>query len=315
MKKIVFLLLVVMIAACSKEDGPSALKSALISAIQSAETLIAGTEEGIEPGMTAPGSKETLQARVDWAGFILQNSGTDTAFARARQTLEAAVEAFNNNKVKPGIPKFTNGSYFDLGKVQDLAPSLTAFTIECRVKLTDLNTDGTANLGSFITADDGTRGILLRYTKAGRIEAYVNAGGWFGAATGNVLQPGTWYHISFTFNGRDIKVYVDGAEAASNTSATALTPVIDPASPFHLGMSRNFQFSAADRRTMHGNINEVRFWNVALSAAEVEEHKAEQLTGAEAGLVAYWPFDVNLGLTVEDKTGKFTAKGKDVNWE
>lgn len=315
MKKILFILLV-LFTACKKEDAPSALKNDLVNIIATTKELISKTVEGTELGMTAPGSKVTLQTQVDWATFILQNSGTDTAYANAKKKLLLAIDIFNNNKVKAGVPKFVNGAYFDLGQLKNLVPNVKSFTIECKVKLADLNTDGTASLGSFITADDGTTGILLRYTKAGKVEAYVNGGSWFGVGTGNnAVQVNTWHHISFTFNGTTIKIYIDGVEAATATSATEVTPKTAETAPFFMGMSRNFQFNSADQRAMHGNIKDVRFWKVPLTAAEVMDNKDKALTGTEANIVALWPFDLNLGLTVKDKTGNFSAAGKNVTWE
>ncbi|MRG43893.1 hypothetical protein GFS24_02145 [Chitinophaga sp. SYP-B3965] len=315
MKKILFILLV-LFTACKKDETPSALKNDLVSIIASTKELIEKTVEGTELGMTAPGSKVTLQTQVDWANFILQNSGTDTAYSNAKKKLELAITAFNNNKVKAGVPKFANGAYFDLGTLKTLVPDVKSFTIECKVKLTDLNTDGTASLGSFITCDDGTTGILMRYTKAGKVECYVNGGSWFGAGTANnAVQVNVWHHISFTFNGTTIKVYIDGVEAATATSGTVITPKTVETSPFFMGMSRNFQFSSGDQRAMHGNIKDVRFWKVPLTAAEVLNNKDKVLTGTETGIVAYWPFDLNLGLTVKDKTGNFSAAGTNVTWE
>jgi hypothetical protein len=298
------------------DDETSAGKTSLQQKIAEAEQVHDAAVEGIELGDYALGSRQTLQDKIDWAYYILQYAGNDEGYVNATDILQQAIDAFNVNIVKSGVPKFANTSYFNLGAVEDLLPNHSNFTIECRIKLDDLLTDGYAGLGSFITADDGFVGILFRYTASGAIESYIFADGWFGAVTpGSVLEPGTWYHLSMSFDGYALRVYVDGAEMAVAESGTELVPEVEPDSPFFVGMSRNFEFNAGDQRSMHGNIQEVRFWDHARTAEAITADADKQLEGTEEGLTAYWPFDVNIGSTVNDKTGNFVAKGKNVTWE
>jgi len=308
------LLLALAFSACDDEsDSPG--KAVLQDKIKEAEQIRDAAVEGLEPGDNAIGSKQTLQDRIDWANHILTYSGKE-AYTNAAGVLQKAIDAFQVNVVRSGLPHFTNTAYFHAGAVEDLLPDKTNFTIECRVKLDDLLTDGYAGLGSFITADDGDVGILFRYTGSGAVQAYIFAGDWFGAVTaGGILKPGTWYHLTMSFDGHALRVYVDGAEKAVSESGDLLIPQVEPDAPFFIGMSRNFEFNGDDQRAMHGNIQEVRFWDHALTAEDVAAKASVQLEGAENGLTAYWPFDVNVGSNVADKTGNFLARGKNVTWQ
>jgi hypothetical protein len=310
----VVLLLTLALPACD-DESESPDKAVLVDKIKEAEQVRDAALEGLEPGNNAMGSKQTLQDRIDWGYHILKYSGPE-AYVNAASVVQKAIDAFKVNVVKSGVPHFTNNAYFNVGAVQDLLPDKANFTIECRIKLDDLLTDGYTGLGSFITADDGYVGILLRYNNAGAVQAYIFADGWFGAVTpGGTLEPGTWYHLTMSFDSHALRVYINGEEAAASVSADALVPEIEADAPFFVGMSRNFEFNAADQRSMHGNMQEVRFWDHALTAEDVAARATIQLQGTEPGLTAYWPFDVNVGSNVADQTGNFLAKGKNITWQ
>ena len=54
---------------------------------------------------------------------------------------------------------------------------------------------------------------------------------------------------------------------------------------------------------LQGNIAEVRVWDHARSDQQIEQYLPRRLTGAEPGLVGYWPLDEGTGTTVFDGTG------------
>jgi hypothetical protein len=313
-----YLLAVMMIGLAScKKSQISPADQALQQSIESAGSLVNSVTEGTKLGDTAPGSKAQLQTTIDWATFIKQTSGNDVAYANAKTTLDAAIAVFKTNTVKPGIPVYKVNAYFELGSVDDLVPNKTGFTIETQVNLADLNTDGTAKLGGLITIDDKNQGILFRYTNTGAVSAYIYNGGYIGATTpANTLVVGKWVHLTYTFDGTNITVYVDGVKKAGTVVSGGPKPALIAAgSPVRLGMSRNNVWTATDLRSMHGNLKDVRFWNRVLSPAEVAGYMDKTLTGTENGLVAYWPFDLNLGTSVPATVGKFTAIGTNITWQ
>ena len=86
------------LASCS-DDGVSDAQRALMEVIREAETLIAEVEEGTSEGDIAPGSKKTLQARIDQAYFIMNNTSREEGYTNAAKLLEEAIAAFKANVV------------------------------------------------------------------------------------------------------------------------------------------------------------------------------------------------------------------------
>jgi len=136
-----------------------------------------------------------------------------------------------------------------------------------------------------------------------------------------VLNTNTWYHIAFTF------------DLASGTQSLYLNGVLDVASvghaPYAYDKALAIGYSLNTVRYFNGTIDELRFWNVARSQADIQSTMSAPLVGNEAGLVAYYNFDegtaggTNTGLTtLNDITGNnnngtlvnFALTGSTSNW-
>ena len=115
-------------------------------------------------------------------------------------------------------------------------------------------------------------------------------GNWRGAnGAAGILVPmdphdvGTWVHLASVFDGSAWHLYRNGVEIgrkADTLGALAMGQV-----PWTIGNSlpRDRPFS--------GEIDEVRIWRVARSAAEIAGGMATRMSGAEPGLVGLWRFD------------------------
>ncbi len=122
--------------------------------------------------------------------------------------------------------------------------------------------------------------------------------GWYDGAwiefktTGLGLQSGTWYHIAGVFDnsGDAVRLYLDGTEVLSDT--TGLTP------PTNTGNLRlgNPQWVS----DYHGKFDDLRIYDVALSAVEIATLAAETTT---TGPIAHWKLDDGTGLTAIDSEG------------
>ena len=85
-----------------------------------------------------------------------------------------------------------------------------------------------------------------------------------GTATNNIythsLSTGIWYHLCVVYNGTKIKIYLNGSVVLDKAAQTgSLTSV----SSLHIGGSDNYY--------LNGFMNDVRYYNHALSPKEVEE--------------------------------------------
>ncbi len=131
---------------------------------------------------------------------------------------------------------------------------------------------------------------------------YQAAGGWNfrlynqnGTATslsitgGPTPVAGTWYHLVVVFDGTTGKVYVNGVETASGP-ATGYVP--NPDAAFTIGTRSDSAFH------YNGDVDEVAYYNTALSATQIAVHHAnginptpatpyDQVVAADAP-VGYW---------------------------
>lgn len=84
-----------------------------------------------------------------------------------------------------------------------------------------------------------------------------------GARSGTYISKGKWYIIAFTYNNISAKLYVNGQLEAINHTSTTFTP---NDAPIYIGKSPDFQFPY----WFTGKIDEIRIYNKALTASEIE---------------------------------------------
>lgn len=133
------------------------------------------------------------------------------------------------------------------------------------------------------------------------------------------LDAGRWYHVAVTFESGNVKVYIDGAEKCSGNVGTSSVNFGVAHSDESDGKPRCFWigYSYASNRYLDGAISEVRIWNKALTADEINapDH-FYQVEPTSDGLVSYWKFDEGAGKTIKDQTsyGNDLTVGKELKW-
>ncbi|MEP1096098.1 MAG: choice-of-anchor D domain-containing protein [Cyclobacteriaceae bacterium] len=172
-----------------------------------------------------------------------------------------------------------------------------AFTFEAWVRFDNV-TDGVGGADDFQgvfykSTFNGNYG--LAYSRSGILRFY-HLG--FGASITDyswVPVVDTWYHVAVTFNGTKSAIIVDGTEVASQTDvASSLTPNTEP---LVIGAS---PFTGASTWPFEGSMEEIRMWNTAKTASEINTSKDAELKGDESGLVLYYHF--NEGTISGDNT-------------
>src|SRR3989338_7380524 len=147
---------------------------------------------------------------------------------------------------------------------------------------------------------------LQTYSTDGRIEFVIGTGVTAAASISNtVLKQGAWYHIVGTFDGSNVRMYVNGI--ADGTPAPYVGTI--PISSNNLVIGKNYD---GTNKFFNGLIDDVRIYSRALSAAEVYNlyksgsqvvNKIEPVR-LNQGLVGYWSFDGNtLYNNVADLSG------------
>jgi hypothetical protein len=107
------------------------------------------------------------------------------------------------------------------------------------------------------------------------------------------IQDTNWHHVAATRNSSgNVTIYVDGVADGGGTvpTRTAFTGTVIGA-------------GCASYSNFNGTIDEVRIYNRALSAEEIQGNMHTRLTGDETGLVGYWDFDEGGGQIVYDLSG------------
>jgi hypothetical protein len=114
-------------------------------------------------------------------------------------------------------------------------------------------------------------------------------------STGPILD-NTWHHISGTFQGSTIKIYIDGVLKSTVTLSPGETPLSNTRDLFigrHYALGRYFR----------GTIDEVRIYNRALSDSEIallgSVESGGVCTQPPAGMIGWWNGD----LTANDSVG------------
>ena len=151
----------------------------------------------------------------------------------------------------------------------------------------------TQNIVSIDKSDAGTLAAfyvkILTGTQQFRFDVVNSANAAKVAQTTQTFNTNEWYHLAGTFNGTDIKLFVNGSNDGNGTfTGTLPTPTGNMA----IGASY-YNGSLVD--WWPGNLANVAIWNRALSSDEINSvmwKSYEGLTGAESnGLQAWYALD------------------------
>ncbi len=125
---------------------------------------------------------------------------------------------------------------------------------------------------------------------------------------------GRWTHWAFVKDAGkgEMRIYADGkvlhsTRAADPKGAKKHTQALADLGDIYLG-------GYPSDMGWQGQLAELRIWDVALSAEEIEANAVFTLSGNEPGLVAYFPFDEAMGDAARDHTGRPGRAVSGVNW-
>ena len=195
----------------------------------------------------------------------------------------------------PGAPAVNRVLYLDgesdFMRVPDV-PSLHVFTnaltIETWFKASSFYPDD-GQVNSLVRKDTlaGEEDFLLRFRMAGGQPSVEMSPGYHVGAlqASHPFETGRWYHLAGTYDGSTITAYVSGARIGSKSASGRM--YIDRAD-LYIGKG-DPEFSLGEY--FHGALDEIRLWNLARSAEQIQAAMNATLTGKEDGLVAYWNFD------------------------
>lgn len=121
----------------------------------------------------------------------------------------------------------------------------------------------------------------------------------------NSTGPGTspsvnsWHHVAYVYDGSNQIFYLDGSQIFSAPT----TGAVDPAAGFNYGITIGARFTQ-DQQYANAAFEDVRIWNVAKTATQINANLYATFSAGEPGLIAYYRFEDGAGSnTVTDLSG------------
>ncbi|NQY28577.1 MAG: T9SS type A sorting domain-containing protein [Flavobacteriaceae bacterium] len=268
--------------------------------------------DGVINGSDSPNADTGL-----FTGTDSDNDGLDDGF----DNNDAMFDSTNNSLQPSSHPSFDAGpdtdwrapaaaidfdginDYVDFGDNHDFTG---AFSIEAWVLQEVTVATGTIiSKGDIKTGAGNQRGYHLKLNSSfPNLIWYDNTG----TVQINLVSPyaitnNRWYHIASTYDGATAKLYIDGIEVASGTPTAA---PVNGAEMCLLGASYDSDTPVVPKDYFDGFIDEVRVWNVGLTATQLHEMMNQEIeqNGANVrGKVV--PLDISGGLTWANLEGYY----------
>ena len=131
------------------------------------------------------------------------------------------------------------------------------------------------------------------------------------------IPTNTWHHTAATYDGTSWKLYLDGVELPIDTACSTCTGAactVSPGATPESGSIQHFAVGTSMTSTgglaqspgpghFQGRIDEVRVWNVARTAAQIQAARNREVE-TDTNLIGRWDFDAGNGPTAADSSGR-----------
>jgi hypothetical protein len=280
-------------AGCKKTTiatkNPARLEALIVQANQTA----ASATEGPDPGVYPVGAKHQLQLIIDSARTLQNKSVSQSGIDLAEILLQNALTNFKGSVQVAKQLYFDGTGYLNGGLAT--AYNTPYITLEAWIYPTEfknamyiISTEGTMS-GYKLQIPNGTPTFVIGVNGTSTVTATSSA----------VVKLNEWAHVAATFDGTNMKVYVNG----KLTGTKSLTyKIVDNGENFRIGEGSKFT-----ARTFKGRIRDVSIWDHALNDVEIAASLTNKIQGMEVGLTAYWPFNLSAGTSILDRTGKHSV--------
>lgn len=235
-----------------------------------------------------PNSSDSVRWQLDFDKRVGNVNGSNLGVSGVAGAAVSSVTPIAGNAVT-----FMGLNWLDLFNFS-AATSLGqgAFTAECSIRPTPQSTP--APTRTFLSFGSTTAGHGIQLTLDSNNRVIVEVSGLFYLWSSPVLNDGNWHHVAVTSSGgalATVNLFVDGAGAGSN-----LIPLNITSGSCAIGRTL---LANPSINGMLGAVDEVRFWNQALSAGTLNAGRDLALPGSTPGLLGCFPLDVlaNLGFS------------------
>lgn len=179
----------------------------------------------------------------------------------------------------------------------------SSHTFETWVKIPVVGTGGLTageRVGVLIGSYNSANSINYEVTATGKMRVFWNAAEVdFTSANSKDLRDNNWHHLAFVRDTATNKflLYVDGnLNAETTTCGTDVAVTV----AHRIGGDRR---NSDGGPSFHGEMDEIRIWDVARTAEEIRDYMCERLSGSEDSLMLYYRLDEGTGVAVADLTG------------
>jgi len=213
------------------------------------------------------------------------SSGSSVCPNTSTQTVDIALAGIANNY---SMSFDGSDDYIDVGDNNSLNPT-SQLTLSVWVKKIGSGTGSTPAVYSSSKSSSNNGGFLITlHPTSSRFQFYVDttgSGGWVSIQNNVGIVTNQWYHIVSTWDGSNIKMYVDGVLQTNTASVSQIVYSIDISAT--IGKYATSYFN--------GSIDEVAVWNTALTSTQVSEiynatgtNLTKDLTTVSGSNLIYW---------------------------
>jgi arylsulfatase A-like enzyme len=168
------------------------------------------------------------------------------------------------------------------------------FTLSCWAKVTGKQNQWRSPLTC--RTDESLGGYILYAGENNKWQFWTGNGNTWAGITGPDIVLETWTHLAATYDGTQMKFYVN-AEPVGTAVASKIN--LNKRFPLRIGAGKT---EGNPDYFFAGQIAEVQVWNRVRSQEEIKKSMNYRLVGDEAGLVGYWPLNEGSGTIATDKT-------------
>lgn len=242
---------------------------------------------GAQPGGTTPFAGRVYRMIVKSgiggtvvfdADFTAQPTGTvtflESSSNAATVTVNGPVAADSSGNLRDGsaingvvfgsVGRLNKAATFD--RVNDYVrvthwASMSSWTVMAWANLSSIT--GSNQIIVAKSSGSGTGGFTLYFSTTGAPAITAYSAGSSVTVSGSVVSVSTWYHLTATFDGTTVRLYVNGVSVGTPTTLTYADNVLDV-----LVGARN---PTTPEQFYGGLIDDVRIYNTALSASEISQ--------------------------------------------
>jgi uncharacterized protein YjdB len=268
---------------------------------------VGGTQQFVATGHYSDSSTHDITTQATWNSAnqlvaTISSTGLAKGVSSGPSVITATFEGKSSNTtLTVSFTPLTYGYlYFDgsdrvvVSNSNSLNPSQV--TVELWVYLSRIIPSG-SNQFLLAKGDDGTQGSYYLSQNGDQFHFYIGANGVdqiYAQTIPLSLQTNRWYHVAGTYDGSNLNIYVDGVLKGTTSGII----IIGNSLPLTLGC----QNRSGVNYYLNGGLKEVRVWNLARTASEIQSSMNSILTGSESGLVAYWHLNEGSGQVAHDST-------------